>query len=453
MSKFRELPSVSKLLEEPWVQELAAQEGRVLVTASLREVIDSERQKIVADADAWQAPDWQLTLKEAVTNYKAALTTRSVNATGILLHTGLGRAVMAPEAVDHLHKNLQGNTQLEIDPYTGKRSVRDAAVGRRLCELFGGEDALVVNNNAAATLLVLHALAAGKEVVVSRGELVEIGGSFRMPEIMVQSQCTLKEVGATNKAYLKDFEAAINENTGLLMKAHTSNYKIMGFAREVPNEELVALGAKHVIPYVHDIGSGAFFDMQKFGLPEEPLPMQSLKQGADLVFFSGDKLLGGPQAGIILGKKKYVEMCRKNPLARALRVDKMTLLALEATVKLYLEDEWKKIPLYSRLSLTPEEIKAEAEALAAQVPAPFTASVEEFEGGMGSGSMPASPIPSYRVVLSCEGMSADDLASKLRRQAVPIYGTVQNESYGLNVLSLLPGDCDIIMNTLRGIQA
>jgi len=440
------------MLTESWAEELCQVDGSVQVTATIRKVLDEHRQLIIADANSWEVPDWKLEVSQSLARQRAAQTTRSINGTGVMLHTGLGRAVMAAEAVDTLNVHLRGNTQLEIDPHTGKRSVRDRAAGDILCELFEAEDALVVNNNAAATLLVLHALCEGKEVVISRGELVEIGGSFRMPEIMLQSRCELKEVGSTNKAYLKDFEEAINENTGLIMQAHTSNYKIVGFTRMVPIEELVELGQRKNIPVVHDIGSGAFFDMQQFGLPTEPLTTHSLKAGCDLVFFSGDKLLGGPQAGIILGKKKYVDMCRKNALARTLRVDKMTLLSLEATLKLYREQQWKKIPLYSRLSKSIEEIKEEAELLQSKIPKEITSHVEEFAGAMGSGSMPASPIPSYRVVLKHPTLSAEDLAAKLRRQDIPIYGTIHDSLYGLNLLSMLPGDIESVVNVLEGLN-
>jgi L-seryl-tRNA(Ser) seleniumtransferase len=449
MNKFRSLPSVSVLLAEPWVEELSSSDGRTLVTATIRKVLDDHRQQIIDDADNWQAPDWKAEVSQSLSNQRAAKTTRAINGTGILLHTGLGRAVMPDVAVDSLNKHLRGNTQLEIDPHTGKRSTRDRAAGDILCELFGAEDSLVVNNNAAATLLILHSLCEGKEVVISRGELVEIGGSFRMPEIMVQSRCELKEVGSTNKAYLKDFEDAISENTGLIMQAHTSNYKIVGFTRTVPIEELIALGKEKNLPFVHDIGSGAFFDMQDFKLPTEPLPAHSLKAGSDLVFFSGDKLLGGPQAGIILGKKKYVEMCRKNPLARALRVDKMALLALEATLTLYREDRFKEVPLYSRLSKSIDDIKAEAEDLKAKIPTVFEPRVEEYAGAMGSGSMPASPIPSYRVVLNHAEFSAEDLAAQLRRRDLPIYGTIHDSLYGINLLAMLQGDADLVIEALE----
>lgn len=453
MSLFRQLPSLDRLLGEAWAQRLSASHGREALAAACRSVLDTSREAITRLGAAWQAPSWEEAVKAGLKSAEAPSTRRAVNATGVLLHTGLGRAVLPGKAVEALSRNLAGATQLEIDPVSGQRSRRESASASLLCAIFGAEDAFVVNNNAAATLLVLHALAAGRDVVISRGELVEIGGSFRLPEIMKQSQATLQEVGCTNRTHLADFQAAISERTGLLMKAHTSNYKVVGFVEEVPLTDLVRLGREKNLPVVHDIGSGAPRELTSFGLKDEPLPLRSLKEGADLVFFSGDKLLGGPQCGIIMGSKKHVELCRKNPLARALRVGKMTLLALESTLKLIREGSWSQIPLYARLMKKPEELKSEAETLACAINATGTswkAGVEPCPGQMGSGSTPAEEIPSFRVTLEHPGLGADQIAAKLRAHATPVYGHIRDGKFGFNVLSLAPEDARILLEALGG---
>ncbi|MGE4158018.1 MAG: L-seryl-tRNA(Sec) selenium transferase [Planctomycetota bacterium] len=451
MTLFRQLPSLDRLLGEPWAQRLMASSGREALAAACRSALEASREAIARLGAAWQAPSWEEAVRAALHTTEVHRTRRAVNATGVLLHTGLGRAVLPSKAVNALSRGLGGATQLEIDPVSGQRSRREDASAALLSAIFGCEDALVVNNNAAATLLVLHALAAGKDVVISRGELVEIGGSFRLPEIMKQSQATLNEVGCTNRTHLSDFKSAITDRTGLLMKAHASNYKLVGFVDEVPLAALVSLGREMKLPVVHDIGSGAPRDLGAFGLKEEPLPSRSLKEGADLVFFSGDKLLGGPQCGIILGSKRYVDLCRKNPLARALRVGKLTLLALEATLILIREGHWDHIPLYARLMKSPEELKAEAEALSAAIAsrsALWTVAVEPSPGQMGSGSTPAVELPSFRVTLQRSGFNADQIAARLRSKDIPVYGHIHDGLFGLNVLSMVPEDAVHVLEAL-----
>lgn len=273
-----------------------------------------------------------------------------INATGVIIHTNLGRAPIGNEVAEHLKEIITGYSNLELNLETGKRGIRYQNVKELLKELTGAEDVCVVNNNAAAVLLVLSALAAGKEVVVSRGELIEIGGSFRIPDVMKQSGAILKEVGTTNKTHLKDYEEAISENTGLLLKVHTSNYRVLGFTESVDSKQLVELGRKHNIPVYEDLGSGSFIDVRHYGLSYEPTVQDVVKSGVDIVSFSGDKLLGSAQAGIIIGKREFIEKIKKHPLNRALRIDKMTLAVLEATLRLYKNEEYQKIPVWRMIS-------------------------------------------------------------------------------------------------------
>lgn len=349
-----------------------------------------------------------------------------INATGILLHTNLGRAPVGKRQRQAVMEAISGYSNLEFDLDTGKRGSRSRHLRKILSEVTGGEDGLAVNNNAAALLLALTALCRGKEVLVSRGELVEVGGHFRIPDVMEQSGAVLREVGTTNKTRLSDYENAINENTGAILKVHTSNYRILGFTEETEIGELAPLGQKYGIPVLMDLGSGALLDLKKLGLSHEPCVQEVLKAGADIVCFSGDKLLGGPQAGILSGKRTYIKKMEEHPLMRALRLDKMSISALCATLEAYLDEEnaVREIPLLSMIKRSREELKEQGEMVCRILKEqgfPGRCEVWEAAEKTGGGALPLLEIPGYAVVLFCEnGISCEKLKKSLRFLKVPV---------------------------------
>ncbi len=372
-----------------------------------------------------------------------------INATGVVLHTGLGRAPLAAEALAALAATVTGAQRLELDLASGQRGGRDTGCARLLCELTGCEAATVVNNNAAATLLVLAALARGKKVVLSRGEMVEIGGSYRVPEILRESGALLAEVGTTNRTHLADYAAAIDDEAGMLLKVHTSNYRIRGFTAEVEVAELVELGGRFDLPVVHDLGSGSLVDLSPYGWPGEPRVTRSVAAGADLVCFSGDKLLGGPQAGILVGKGAAIERCRRHPLFRALRPGRMVYTALEATLRLYLAERsetLRRVPVLARLTATPEELEERARALAALLVGGadrgLGVAVVNSEAQAGSGSLPDAKVESWAVRLTLEGCSPRRLAAQLRAGRPPVVGRLHDGSLLLDLRSLAPSEIE-----------
>ena len=338
------LPSVDEVLSQKEIEELIEKYPRSIVLESIREVIDINRQTIVAIKTEEEAEKFSLTMekvieeteKKARDNYALSLK-KVINGTGTVLHTNLGRSLISEKIKDEIWTASSRYSNLEYDLEKGERGSRYVHLTDMIKRLTGAEDVLVVNNNAAAVMLVLSTMAKGGEAIVSRGELVEVGGSFRIPSVMALSGADLVEIGATNKTHLKDYEEAITENTRALMKVHTSNYRIMGFTESISVAELVELGKKYDLPVIEDLGSGVFIDLSKYGLEYEPTVLDSIHRGADIVTFSGDKMLGGAQAGIIVGKKKYISAMKKNQLTRALRVDKLTICALEATLRMYLD--------------------------------------------------------------------------------------------------------------------
>jgi L-seryl-tRNA(Ser) seleniumtransferase len=382
---------------------------------------------------------------------------RVVNATGILLHTNLGRAPLCEEALDHVIDVSRGYSNLEYDLEKGKRGLRYDHVARILCDLTGAEDALVVNNNAAAVLLVLNALAAGREAVVSRGELIEIGGEFRIPEVMEKSGAILREVGTTNRTHLTDYEKAIGEKTGLLLKVHTSNFMIMGFTEEVQLPDLVALGRKRGIPVMSDLGSGCFIDTERFGLKKEPTVQETLKTGVDVVTFSGDKLMGGPQAGIILGRRAILEQIKKNPLNRALRIDKMTLAALEATLRLYLREGEALARIRGLRVLTEpvEEVARRAKKLLRLLKKSkiegLTLSLKKGSSMAGGGSLPTQEIPSVLLSLRSLRLSANAVEERLRQFDTPIIARIADEGVLFDLRTIDTEEFDIIRRALEGL--
>ncbi|ROS09988.1 L-seryl-tRNA(Sec) selenium transferase [Raoultella sp. BIGb0399] len=430
---YTRLPATDRLLRDPAFSAVLAEYGHAQVVALLRQMLEEARESVrqAQALPAW-CDDWaQETARRLAQTGQSAL--RPVfNLTGTVLHTNLGRAVQADAAVEAVVRAMRAPVTLEYSLDDAGRGHRDRALAELLCRITGAEDACIVNNNAAAVLLMLAATAAGKEVVVSRGELVEIGGAFRIPDVMRQAGCVLHEVGTTNRTHAKDYRQAVNDNTGLLMKVHTSNYSIEGFTKVVDETELAALGQEMNVPVVVDLGSGSLVDLSQYGLPKEPMPQEMIAAGVSLVSFSGDKLLGGPQAGIIVGKKALIARLQNHPLKRALRVDKMTLAALEATLRLYLHPEKlaDRLPTLRLLTRQAEDIAEQGQrmlsALAAHYP-DFALRVEPCLSQIGSGSLPVDRLPSAALTFSPRdgrGSQLDALAARWRLLPVPVIGRV-----------------------------
>ena len=439
-------PSLDKLLDSPVMRALVAEHGRAPTLATARAALDDWRAnpaRAAFDAAAFEA-GCRTRLQQA-----AALALRPVfNLSGTVLHTNLGRAVMAPEAIDAVLAVMRGPCNLEYDLASGARGDRDAHIEGLLTELTGAEAATAVNNNAAAVLLVLAALADRKEVPVSRGELIEIGGAFRIPDIMRRAGARLVEVGTTNRTHLADFEAALGPRSALVMKVHTSNYAVQGFTASVPVVELAALCRSRGLPFVEDLGSGTLVDLSRWGLPAEPTPMQSLAVGANLVTFSGDKLLGGPQAGLIVGDRALIQKVKRHPLKRSLRLDKMTVAALEATFKLYRDPDRlaQRLPTLRLLTRSQAELQQVAEriapALANALGDRAQVQVLPCRSQIGSGSLPVDRLPSVCLALSAPGQAKkpgrwpERLAEALRGLPIPVIGRIEDGQVRLDLRGL-----------------
>ncbi|MDK2901273.1 MAG: L-seryl-tRNA(Ser) seleniumtransferase [Thermosediminibacterales bacterium] len=461
----RKLPAVDIVLNSKKIKELEGLYPKEIIADTIREVIERERQKILKwEGKMEEELDDKRILDNIVMNviiwvekkFKPSLK-RVVNATGTVLHTNLGRSILPASIREHLYSIIAGYSSLEYDIDKGERGSRYSHVEPILCSLTGAEGAMVVNNNAGAVLLVLSAIASGKEVIISRGQLVEIGGSFRIPEVLAQSGAKLIEVGTTNKTYLRDYEEKINENTGALLKVHTSNYAICGFTSAVKSEELVFLGQKYDIPVIEDLGSGTLIDLSKYGLSPEPTVQRSIKAGIDVVTFSGDKLLGGPQGGIIVGKRKYIDRIKKHPLTRALRVDKMTLGALEYVLKLYVDESkaLKEIPTLKMLTLSPEKISERAnelyKAIKERLGKRVKTDIIETYSIVGGGAFPVDKLPSKGVSVSIPGLSVCDLEKRLRLNEIPIITRIEKDLLILDVRSIQHGEVEIIADALMSI--
>jgi L-seryl-tRNA(Ser) seleniumtransferase len=408
-----------------------ARHGRPAVTDAIRGVLGKlRREKKVEDEIAI------LSLAKDHLEKAAQPSLRPVfNLTGTVLHTNLGRALLPREAIDAIAAVAASPANLEYDLESGKRGERDAHVEGLVCKLTGAQAATLVNNNAAALLLVLNTLAARKEVPVSRGELIEIGGSFRLPEIMARAACRLREVGTTNRTHLRDYAEAIGPKTALVLKAHTSNFRIEGFVASPEEKDLSKLCRERGIPFVIDLGSGTLVDLRRYGLPHEPTPAEALAQGADLVTFSGDKLLGGPQAGLIVGRKELVEKIRRNPLKRALRLDKLTIAALSAVLRLYEDPDRlaERLPTLRLLSRPVDEIRAMAQRLKKEMEKNFTVEVVDCESQVGSGAAPGQGIPSAGLALRPGNTK---LAERFRRLPMPVIGRLQDGAFILDLRCL-----------------
>jgi L-seryl-tRNA(Ser) seleniumtransferase len=484
---YRKLPSVDELLRSPGLASMVDGEGQPAVADAARVVLDCLRAEI--SSACLDAAGVELALsglagavgKQVHRSLSYSLRP-VVNATGVILHTNLGRAPLAVPALEHIRQTSSGYSNLEFDIATGERGKRDVHVDRLFRKLLNDAGVevglrpartgkspvptrsvpipavsaaivtIVVNNNAAAVLLALNTLAEGGEVIVSRGELVEIGGSFRIPDVMLKSSATLREVGTTNRTRLADYERAINEKTRLLLRVHRSNFQITGFTEQPAIDELAALARKRNIPFMEDLGSGALCDLGSFGVSGEPGVPNSLQAGVDVVSYSGDKLLGGPQAGILSGRSDLIARMRANSLFRALRVDKMTYAALEATLLAYVKQDHDAIPALRMMGLSTDEIGGRAEAVAGKIRSSrLSVEIIDGESVIGGGAAPSSVLPTILLAVTCEGMSADNLSARLRSSDPPIIGRVEEGRVLLDLRTVFPGQDSVVIAALRAV--
>ncbi|UCE97247.1 MAG: L-seryl-tRNA(Sec) selenium transferase [Dehalococcoidia bacterium] len=444
--ELRKLPSIEKILEAPEIQPEIDRYSRNLVTQAAQTVIKKARRQIV---EGFACPTVEKLFEEIkfflIKEWPGFLNP-VINATGIIIHTNLGRAPLSGSVLEAVSKVSGNFSNLEYDLLAGKRGSRAKEVEKLLCQLTGSESALVVNNNAAAVLLVLIVLARNKEVIVSRGELVQIGGGFRVPDIMEQSGVRLVEVGTTNQTYIKDYEQAIDTKSALLLKVHQSNFIIKGFTHSVEIRELKALGQKHNLPVVYDLGSGAMLNTEDYIEAHEPTVQEALVDGSDIVCFSGDKLLGGPQSGIILGDKPSIDKMRKHPLMRVIRIDKMTATALAATLKHYLQKEAvEKIPVWQMIAANLEEIESRAQFVVKKLGAAgIKASVINGKSMVGGGSLPDQSLPTRLVAIKPQ-YSLEDFTHQLRLATPPLLGRVEGEQYLIDMRTVVPTmDADLV---------
>ncbi|GAU09286.1 L-seryl-tRNA(Sec) selenium transferase [Desulfoplanes formicivorans] len=456
---FRLLPSVDKFLQAFATHKELAWISQPMQREKINQFLDLCRQEIrdqvITDPEelAWE----KLVTRAAsfVCSQSRPHFRRVLNGTGVVVHTNLGRSILADSAVEAVSDACRYYSNLEFNLATGKRGIRYAHVEDLLCRLTGAEAALVVNNNAAAVLLILDTWAKGREAIVSRGELVEIGGSFRIPEVMAKSGAILKEVGATNRTHVRDYENAINENTAVLMRVHTSNYRIIGFHKAVSQEELVALGHKHDLPVIEDMGSGNLFDFSAYGMMPEPTVQQTVAAGLDVISFSGDKLLGGPQAGIIVGRKKYIDPIKTNQLNRALRIDKMTLAALEATLRLYLDPELARthVPTLSMITADASFLKAKAQRMKQRLKRRFSDRLDltlvPSVSRVGGGAFPEQDLATTLVGIKGRDWSADELKNAFLATNPPLVGRIEDDWFCLDPRTLDSRHMGLVIEALQ----
>lgn len=457
---FTLIPKVDEILDKDEIKELLKHIPRKTVLDSIRLLIDELRDNIKGKKlDENGILEEIKNIPEKIANKakekNAYKLKRVINATGVVIHTNLGRSLINEKIMDNIKDIAINYSNLEYDLETGSRGSRYDHLEEIICEITGGEAAMVVNNNAAAVMLVLSSVAKGKEVIVSRGELIEIGGSFRIPEVMEQSGASLVEVGTTNKTHLWDFENAINENTGALLKVHTSNYRVLGFTSNVDSSELFELKEKYNIPLIDDLGSGVLVDLSKYGIEYEPTVQESLKKGVDIVTFSGDKLLGGPQVGIIVGKREYIEKMKRNPLTRAFRVDKFTISALEATLRYYLDEgvAAKEIPTLAMLSMSKDEIERKAIELKSKIidiikDDNFKIDIEDNFSEVGGGSLPLEKLPTKCIVLTIENLSTQEFENNLRKFNIPIITRLYKDRIYMDLRTIKEEEYNIVVEGL-----
>lgn len=449
----RHLPSVDKLLSEERIAALIGEYPHDAVTGVIRHYLDNLRSSMTQEIPCLPFDKIVESILSQIRSLGSIGPRPVINATGVILHTNLGRAPLSRSAIAAMQLASEGFNNLELDLDSGKRGSRHVHIDHLLCQLTGAEDAMAVNNNAAAILLGLSALASRKEVIVSRGQAVEIGGGFRIPDVMRQSGAKLVEVGTTNRTYIGDYEQAITPRTAALLRVHSSNFKVVGFTQDVAIEELVQLGNRHGIPVFDDIGSGCLLDTAAFGLGSEPTVQDSIAAGVDLVFFSGDKLLGGPQAGIIAGKQTLVAKLKKHPLARAVRIDKIRLAALSATLIHYLKGNAPaQIPIWRMIAAPLLEIEKRAETWARQIG--HLAATIPGESTVGGGSLPGSTLPTCLVTIRMpRGVRIQDISQRLRLQPVPVIGRMERNTLILDPRSVLPEQDTALLDTVRHVLA
>jgi L-seryl-tRNA(Ser) seleniumtransferase len=443
----RQIPKVDRVLAWERMSLLAASHPRPELLAAIRSVLDRLRAAVRSGASIDLSEERVASLVDAELDHRGTPSLRGVvNGSGVVVHTNLGRSPLADDAEEAIHRVSRGYSNLEFDLSTGERGTRYVHVEGLICELTGAEAALVVNNNAAAVILALSSLAQGRDVIVSRGELVEIGGSFRIPEVMLQSGAHLVEVGATNRTHARDYRAAINDTTALLLKVHASNFAVVGFTAEVTTEEMSALGRETGVPVMVDAGSGCLIDLSAYGIAGEPTVRRYLDGGADVVTFSGDKLLGGPQAGIIVGRRDLVAPMKRHPLLRALRMDKLSLAALEATLRLYRDERRAihEIPTLRMLTALPADVSRRADRilgmLRRRLPKGVTLVKQQGESSAGGGSLPLLRLPTSLIEVRMGGASAQQIEISLRRASTPVVGRIQRDRFLLDVRTILDRD-------------
>ncbi len=455
----RMLPSVDELVKHEKLADLNDSIPSTRIKNSVRDAVAALREEYLSKKDDPEFVPYgedeilDKVISRIMADHETSLK-KVINGTGIVIHTNLGRSLLPEVVKDALLDAAFSYNNLEYDLETGRRGSRYTHLESTIKELTGAEDVLVVNNNAAAVMLALNTMVRGREAIISRGELVEIGGSFRVPDVLKMSGGFLREVGTTNKTHLYDYEDAINEETGLLLKVHTSNYHIIGFTESVDSEDLVQLGKKHGLPVMDDLGSGLFVDLSQYGLVYEPTVKDTLAKGVDVVTFSGDKLLGGPQAGIIVGKKKYIQAMKKNQMTRALRVDKMTIAALEATLRLYLDEEraMAMVPTMRMLTMHREELAERAEVLYRLLLRKVkTASLDVVDctSQVGGGSLPQEELPSRAVTIVPMNMSLNDFERRMRTGKFHVIGKIHKDRYELDVRTFLEGDLPKVVDAVK----
>lgn len=457
---FTLIPKVDDILDRDNIKELLKFIPRKIVLDSIRLEIEGIRtiikSKVLLEDEILKEIDKiDIKIKNRSEERNAYKLKRVINATGVVIHTNLGRSLINEKIMDNVKEIAIHYSNLEYDLSTGTRGSRYSHLEDIISEITGGEDSMVVNNNAAAVMLVLSTMAKNKEVIVSRGELIEIGGSFRIPDVMEQSGANLVSVGTTNKTHLWDFENAINENTGALLKVHTSNYRILGFTSNVDSEELYILKDKYQIPLIEDLGSGVLIDLSKYGIEYEPTVQESLRKGVDIVTFSGDKLLGGPQVGIIVGKKEYIQAMKRNPLTRAFRVDKFTISALEATLRYYLDEgvAAREIPTLAMLTMSQDEIENKAVQLKSKIEEKISDNsliidIEDNFSEVGGGSLPLEKLPTKCIVLTLNNLSTQEFENNLRKYSIPIITRLYKDRVYMDLRTIKDDEFPIVVEGL-----
>ncbi len=461
--RLRSIPSVDKILERADINKLLNQHSRGIVLKGIQSYLQKVREQIALsqksgpDSEKVKVEITATEVEKEINSFSLTLLEKVINATGVILHTNLGRSILPEEAIMNMQEIAHSYSNLEYNIKDGNRGSRYSHVEELLCEISGGESAFVVNNNAGALLLALNTLSNGKEAIVSRGELIEIGGSFRIPDVMKRSGAVMVEVGTTNKTHLIDYEGAINDRTGILLKVHTSNYHVVGFTSEVDLQSLITLGRERTLPVVNDLGSGCLIDFSPYGLVHEPTVQEVIKTGIDVVTFSGDKLLGGPQAGIIIGKKRLLDKLMKNPLNRALRIDKLTLAALESTLRLYLDMETviQKVPTLRMLTLSLKKIEGRAckmkDRLDKKLPEHVDIQIVNDTSQVGGGALPSQELPTKVVALRSKLVTVQEMEEKLRKNKPSIITRINNDQIRIDLRTVAEKEEEDIERALTNI--